>query len=60
MRTKTIYLCDICERLAMTFAIDIKDILQPEDKWILYEPVGEIKAGCFMHPVKSNKISYGK
>lgn len=58
MRTKTIYLCDLCERFAATFAIDLKDITKEEDKWKSFEPIGEIKAGCFMHPVKSKTIKY--
>lgn len=56
MRTKTIYLCDMCDRFAINFAIDLKDVTEPKDGWTKHEPVGEIKAGCFMHPVKSKTI----
>ncbi len=62
MRTNTVYLCDTCGRLAETFAIDV--IENPQDnplsnsynEWRAFIPVGEIKSGCFLHPVESKKI----
>ena len=56
MRTKISYLCDMCNRPAIHFCIDLRDATDSDDIWIVYEPVGEIKSGCALHSVKSKII----
>lgn len=56
MRTFSVFLCDKCDRFAGSFAIDLEETTKPADEWASYRPIGEEKAGCFMHPAVSTTV----
>lgn len=47
--------CDKCDRPATNFARDVKEI-EPQGDARCFDLVGEPKAGCDKHPVKSKVI----